>query len=76
MSMDSIRRFYGVPAKRGGRVVYTGGTVPAHGTIVGSRGDLLRVRLDGTGRTLLFHPAWALEYLDGPKADVEPEGAE
>ncbi len=41
--MDYIRRFYGVPAKRGRRVRFKG--VP--GTITGSCNARLRIRLDG-----------------------------
>lgn len=63
MSMEWIRRNYRVPAKRGGRVEYTGGDTPKHGTIV-SGSHRLRIRLDGEERTGLYHPTWKLRYLD------------
>ena len=69
MSMDYIRRTYGVPAKRGARVQYDGVTVgqpPLLGTITGTKGALLRVRFDGERRTHNLHPAWALVYLKTP----------
>ena len=50
MSMDYIRRTYGVPAKRGGMVRYTNtdnGAV-TEGRITGARGPWLRVRFPGT----------------------------
>ena len=69
MSMDYIRRTYGVPAKRGGRVQYTGRTGPQLGTITGSRGARLRIRLDGDNYSLNFHPTWQLQYL--PRGEAE-----
>jgi hypothetical protein len=64
MSMDYIRRTYGVPAKRGGRVRYTGSKhADQLGTIVASRGCYLRIRLDGKKHAGNYHPTWALEYL-------------
>ena len=41
MSMDKIRRYYGVPAKRGARVRYTGegADKPEFGTITGTSAD-------------------------------------
>ena len=68
MSMDWIRKSYSVPAKRGGRVEYTGGKTPEFGTIVGAREGRLRIRLDGMEYThpLPFHPTYELRYLDAP----------
>lgn len=66
MSMSYIRKHYGVPAKRGMRVRYTGDIGPAHvGTIVGSRGAYLRVCFPTfmCGGVYSFHPTWELEYL-------------
>ena len=71
MSMDYIRRTYGVPAKRGGRVRYT----DAHGyvwngRITGARNQYLRVLVDdrvaGYRGRLLLHPTWQVEYLKTP----------
>lgn len=64
MSLDYIRRMYGVSAKRGGRVEYTGEGRPELGTICGARGVHLSIRLDGVKHTMPFHPTWKLRYLD------------
>lgn len=62
--MNYIRRTYGVPAKRGGRVRYTGGLKgPRFGTIRSARGGYLRIQLDGDKWTGNYHPTWELEYL-------------
>lgn len=66
MSMEYIRRYYGVPAKRGGRVRYTpdGNRYLAHeGVIVGSRGAHLRVRMGDEKKAGSYHPTWQIEYL-------------
>lgn len=69
MSMQYIRDKYGVPAKRGGLVRYTGSPDRAYdGTIVGSRGAHLRIRFDGApmGADIVSaQPTWKIEYLDG-----------
>jgi hypothetical protein len=62
MSMQYVRDYYGVPAKRGGRVRYMGEGEPRFGTIT-SADYRLRIRLDGEKRTRIFHPTWELEYL-------------
>lgn len=68
MSMEWIRKSYGVPAKRGGRIEYTGGRAPEFGTIVSAREGRLRIRLDGMEytRPLPFHPTYELRYLETP----------
>lgn len=60
MSMEYIRRYYGVPARRGARVKASGEA----GTIVASKGCYLRIRFDGRpyGR-VNFHPTWEMEYV-------------
>ena len=63
MSMDYIRGAYAVPAKRGGRVEYTHPVPPRMGTIIGSRGARLRIRLDGDTHCGNYHPTWALVYI-------------
>lgn len=65
MSMARVRKLYCVPAKRGMRVRYTGEgqDKPELGTITGTRGHLLCIRLDGYKISHIFHPAWELEYL-------------
>lgn len=65
MSMEQIRRTYGVPAKRGARVGFNPtGARESRGVIVGSRGMYLRVRWDLEGRTVSLHPTWCIKYLD------------
>lgn len=63
MSLAYIRKAYSVPAKRGGRIRYTGGAVPKLGTITGAIGHYLDVRLDGSVYATPFHPKWEIEYL-------------
>lgn len=67
MSMEYIRRTYGVPAKRGTRIRYTDpGGVTWTGRITSARGQYLRVLVDdrvpGYRRRLLLHPAWQVTY--------------
>lgn len=65
MSFDYVRKYYGVPAKRGGRVEYTGDGKAEFGTIVSANGAHLNIRLDGVKHTMPFHPTWRLRYLEG-----------
>ena len=62
MSMDYIRKAYGVPAKRGMRVEYTGESDPVFGTIVGSDGHYLRIKIDGWTYIGSFHPTDRIIY--------------
>jgi hypothetical protein len=57
--MEYIRRFYGVPARRYGRVMY--GT--SLGTIVGAKVAYLRIRLDGETQIKTYHPEYLMTYL-------------
>lgn len=67
MSMDYIRSYYRVPAKRGGRIEYTGSNSKGRrGVITGSRGARLLIRFDDDGRTYVFHPTWEIKYLQDP----------
>ncbi len=63
MSLDYIRTTYGVPATRGGRIRYTGGPTPTLGTITGTDGGHLMIKLDGLKHSNPFHPTWEIEYL-------------
>lgn len=64
MTLQWIRKNYRVPAKRGGRVEYTGEGRIELGTICGAAGSHLRVRLDrNPNHSLPFHPTWKLRYL-------------
>jgi hypothetical protein len=79
VSMAWIRQYYGVPAKRGGRILFEG----QPGVITSARGAGLRVRMDGEKRSIPIHPVWEVVYLakDGAEprvwhaGDPEPEGA-
>lgn len=66
MSMEYIRKTYKVPAKRGGRVRYTGdhnGKVARCGTIKSAIGGYLKILIDGEKTARTFHPTWEIEYL-------------
>ena len=68
MSLPYIRRAYGVPAYRSGRVKvidYGEGTITS-GTA------LLYVRLDGQKHPMAFHPTWRVEYLKASKREGMP----
>lgn len=54
MSMEYIRDYYKVPAKRGRKVIVIGKL----GIITGSKGAYLRVRLEGEKGSSLYHPTW------------------
>ncbi len=58
MTMQYIRDYYGVPAKRGMRIVVDG--MP--GEIRGARGQYLRVLIDGDAKLTDCHPTWEIEY--------------
>lgn len=69
MSIQYIRKTYDVPANLGGRVRYTGGREPRDGTIMGTEGAYLMLKLDGDRlETGPYHPTWEIEYL--PRAQV------
>jgi hypothetical protein len=63
MNLEYIRKTYNVPAKRFGRVIYTGNGKNISGTITGADGGLLRIRLDGDTHSCKFHPTWKITYL-------------
>ena len=63
MSLEFIRYHYDVPAKRGGRIRYTGGEQPREGTITSAKGGSLMVRFDGDKHAYKLHPTWKIEYL-------------
>lgn len=74
MSMDSIRRRYGVPAKRGMAVTVDG--QPA--TITGSSrtAEHLMVRFDDEPRrTHPIHPTWRVEYGRKDRSGGKPKGS-
>lgn len=59
MSLADIRGYYKVPAFRGARVK----ALQRPGTITGSDGAYIRVRLDGEKLARAYHPTWCMEYL-------------
>jgi len=59
MSLEYIRKYYNVPAKRGRTVRYRGKS----GHITKSIGPYLRVLLNGEKRSRIFHPC-DLEYVE------------
>lgn len=63
MSMQYVRKAYGVPAKRGGRVIYTGCGQKEYGTIRSASNGRLNIQLDGIKHTMPFHPTWKLHYI-------------
>jgi hypothetical protein len=69
MSFAYVRKYYGVPAKRGGRVEYTGCGKSELGTITSANGAHLNIRLDGVKHTMPFHPTWKLRYLDAAQSE-------
>lgn len=70
MSMAYIREQYGVPAREGGRVTYTGSGSPRDGTIVVADGARLRIKLDDAPHYVgLYHPTWELTYHEAEAAD-------
>lgn len=70
MSMQYVRSYYGVPAKRGGRVTYLGR--PGRITSADHR---LRVRLDGDTFSSIIHPTedglvYVTDREDGSRNDA------
>lgn len=61
MSLEYIRNYYGVPAKKGGRVNAYG----KPGTITGARNAHLLIKLDGEQQhSRPYHPTDGIEYLE------------
>jgi hypothetical protein len=73
VSLDYIRNYYGVPAKRGMRVEYCGhDNVRRKGTVTGASYAHVRVRLDGEKISKPYHPKDDyLIYLTGITAARE-----
>ena len=79
MSMQTLRNLYGPQIKRGARIRYTGEPGPAHeGTIVGTRGAYIRVRIETLHRGGIhtLHPTWEVEYLDDNAGAVPRRGSD
>jgi hypothetical protein len=58
--MEWIRETYNVPAKRGMKVIVQG----QEGTIIGSKGQYLRIRKEGEQKALSYHPTWKVKYIN------------
>lgn len=73
MSLPYIRKTYGVPAKRGGRIRFTpyGKESARVGTITGSINAHLRVRFDGEKKSSYLHPDFGVEYLPTEALPIE-----
>jgi hypothetical protein len=69
MGMAQIRKYYDVPARRGGRIEYTGEGLPEFGTITSATNGRLNIRLDRFKHAMPFHPTWKLRYLDAPSVE-------
>ena len=69
MSMEYIRKTYGVPAKRGGRIEFTDLYGAKWRGVIRSASDArLIVRLDGLRINSILHPTWNVQYLTQKKA--------
>lgn len=61
---EYVRARYGVPAKRGGFVRFTGDPAgEKYAKIVGFNNGRLRVRFEGEKHISTLHPTWEVEYL-------------
>ena len=69
MSMAWVRKYYGVSAKRGGRVRYTGEGRDEFGTIRSATNGRLNIQWDSLPHAYPVHPTWELEYLTATPAD-------
>lgn len=63
MSLKYIAQSFKVPAVRGQRILSHDGLRPRMGTIIGARGQLLRVQFDGEAESEIVHPRRKLEYI-------------
>jgi hypothetical protein len=63
--MAMVRRYYGVPARRGAEVIYRGLQFPVVGRIISSDGSHLYLRIENGGRFGPLHPTWEMDYGDG-----------
>ncbi|MCC3299801.1 hypothetical protein [Arthrobacter caoxuetaonis] len=70
MSLKYISQNFNVPAVRDARVA-TKELNPRFGTIIGARGTLLRVRIDGEDDSVLLHPRRDVHYLQAPGENLK-----
>lgn len=71
MSLEAIRRRYGVPATRGRRVKFEGRVA----IITSAEGYYLRMKFLGADKThgAPFHPLWHIDWMDGIDHDAAYE---
>jgi hypothetical protein len=67
MSMDYVRRTYGVPAKRGLRV-----TVDGRPGVITRATHYVYVRFDDVGFSRPCHPTWRIDYAPADPARAVP----
>ena len=73
--MEWVRKTYGVPATRGGRVEYAGDGRAELGTIISATtSGYLKVELDSHPRAIKLHPTWKLRYLDADSPQEPTNG--
>ena len=60
MSFEKVRKKYGVPAKRGMRVIAYG----EPGVLTSATGSYVRIRLDSLSFSRRYHPVHGISYLD------------
>ena len=65
MGLSYIRATYGVPAKRGVRIAFTGDGARKTGVITSAHHGTIRVRGHGARKVVCLHPTWEVRYL-GP----------
>lgn len=63
MSLQNVRASRGMPfLRRGMRVHMTDSD--RYGSIVSTRGDNLRIRIENSNQRVVRHPQWMMKYLD------------
>ena len=65
MTMEYIRKAYGVPAKRGGRIIYEDSRGCKFQGVIRSATNSghLVCSVPGLGRLCRLHPTWNIKYL-------------
>jgi hypothetical protein len=65
MTLEYIRKAYGVPAYRGAKILFGGSNGGVELQITSAVGQYLRAK-DDDGRVYRLHPTWNIEYLGKP----------
>jgi len=69
--MANVRRYYGVPVRRGARVTFRGYKEPLSGSIISCTGSHIYLRLDDGRRFGPCHPTYQMDYGDGRDYSAE-----